>query len=113
MFKPLLLLVFLAPAINAQPVETQFACKTEESAKKIGASFVVGLEEGDQVADSLVMTGACRYFGQKIYAYVVHRGPTFGTEFKVTVVGLSSRIGQNPEMWAVMPTDQLRDDGTI
>lgn len=113
MLKPLVLLAVLAPAITTEPVETQFACKTEESAKQIGASFVAGLQEGDQVTDSLVMTGACSYFRQKIYAYVVHRGPTFGTEFKVTVVGLSSRIGRNPEMWAVIPTDQLRDDGTI
>lgn len=102
MFKQFLFLAFLAAAATAVPVETQFACQTE-SANKLGASP----EKSDEVADSLMLLGVCKCFDKNTYAYVVHRGPTSGSDVKVTVVG------KNPEMWGVIPTAQLRGDRTI
>lgn len=107
MFKRLLLPIFLASAVPAHAAETQFACQTEESANKLGASVGHNLVEGDQMARALVTQGACTFFDQKVPVYVVHRGATFGTDFKVTVVGLSSKAGETPEMWGLMPTAQL------
>jgi hypothetical protein len=113
MFKRLLLSMFLVSAVPAHAAETQFACQTEESANKIGATVVDDLVQGNEMAKALVMLGACAYFDEKIFVYVVHRGATFGTDFKVTVVGLSSKIGEVPEMWGLIPSDQLRDEDTI
>jgi hypothetical protein len=113
MFKRLLLSIFLASAVPAHAAETQFACQTEESANKIGATIAEGLEKGDEMAKALVMLGACTFFDEKVSVYVVHRGATFGTGFKVTVVGLSSKMGEIPKMWGLIPTEQLHDDGTI
>lgn len=110
MFKRLLLPIFLASTVSAHATETQFACQTEESANKIGAVIAQDLVKGDQMVDTLVMQGACSYFGDKLAVYVVHRGATFGTNFKVTVVGLSSKMGETPEMWGLIPTEELYAD---
>ena len=110
MFKRLLLPIFLASSVSAHATETQFACQTEDSANKLGAIIAQDPVRGDQMADTLVMQGACSYFGEKVSVYVVHRGATFVTDFKVTVVGLSSKMVETPEMWGVIPTKELYAD---
>jgi hypothetical protein len=113
MFKRLLLSVFLVSAVPAHAAETHFACQTEESANKIGATIVENVEKGGEMAEAMVMLGECTYFDEKDTVYVVHRGATFGKVLKVTVVGLSHKTGEIPEMWGLILTDQLDDDGTI
>jgi hypothetical protein len=110
MFKRLLLSAFLMSVVPAHAAETQFACQTEESANKLGATMVEDLEKGGEMAVALVKLGECTYFDEKNTVYVVHRGATFGTVFKVTVVGLSFKTGETRKMWGLIPTDQLDDD---
>jgi hypothetical protein len=116
MFKRLLfssLSLCLAASVPARAEETQFVCHSEESADVIGAAIVESQETMDQVARRLLEMGVCEYLNEKIFVYVVHRGTTFGTGAKVTVVGLSRNMGRVSDMWGLIPTDELSSDGTI
>jgi hypothetical protein len=116
MFKRLLfssLSLCLAASVPARAEETQFVCHSEESADVIGAAIVESHERVDEVARVLLAMGVCEYLDKKIFVYVVHRGTTFGTGSKVTVVGLSRKMDELPDMWGLIPTDELPSDGTI
>ena len=116
MYKRLLLSTFslcLAFGSPARAETTQFVCSAEDSANAIGAAVVESQERADEMAQPLVMLGECQVLDEKMFVYIVHRGATFGTTFKVTVVGLSSKMGGFPVMWSLMPTDELPVDDTI
>jgi hypothetical protein len=116
MFKRLLfssLSLCLAASVPARAEETQFVCHSEESADVIGAAIVESRERADEVARGLLDMGVCEYLDERIVVYVVRRGTTFGTGSKVTVVGLSRNMDELPDMWGLIPTDELPSDGTI
>ena len=104
---------FIAVAIAAHADTVRFYCNSEESANMVGAAVVEGQDEAMELARPLLMVGECTYLSEKMFVYVVHRGATFGTTSKVTVVGLSRKLGEWPDMWGFLPTDELRGDGTI
>jgi len=66
-----------------------------------------------QQARRRLMSGKCWALDQKTFAYLAHRGATFGTVVKMTVVGLSQKMGEYPDMWSVMPTTEVQGDGTL
>jgi hypothetical protein len=116
MFKQLLFSTFslcLAAAVPVRAEETQFICRTEQSANTIAAAIAESRERADEKVQPLLKIGACEYLDEKIFVYVVRRGTTFGTRYKVTVVGLSRKMGEFPDMWGLIRSDELRGDGTI
>ena len=83
------------------------------SLNTIGATIVENVEKGGEMAEAMVMLGECTYFDVKDTVYIVHRGASFGKILRVTVVGLSHKTGEIPEMWGLILNDQLDDEGTI
>jgi hypothetical protein len=107
-------LCLAALAGPAHAEETQFVCQSEESANSIGSALVESQERADEMAQPLLMLGECKYLDEKMFVYVVHRGSTYGDGLnKVTVVGLSKKMGEFPAMWGIIATDDLHGDGTI
>ena len=100
-------------AAEARSDTVRFVCKTEESASSIGEAVAEDLEMAREVIHPFLMFGECEYLSEKMFAYVVHRGATYGTTSKLTVVGLSHKMGEFPEMWGLVPTAELHGDGTI
>ena len=116
MFKRILLPAFglyLAFANPARAETTQFVCKSEDAASAIGAALMEGTDKADQIAAPLLALGECHYLDEKMFVYVVHRGATYGNESKFIVVGFSKKMGEFPNMWGLMSTDELQGDGTI
>jgi hypothetical protein len=116
MFKRPLLLAFslcLPSAAPALAEKIQFICHSEESADAIASAAVKTHTRSEAIAQRRLMMGKCWFLDKKVFVYVVRRGTTFGTTFKVTVVGLSQKMGEFPVMWSLMPSDELYDDGTI
>jgi hypothetical protein len=100
-------------AAEARADTVRFVCKSEESANTIGEALAEGEEMARQAIHPFLMFGECEYLDDKMFVYVVHRGTTYGTTSKITVVGLSQKMGEFPKMWSLVPTDDLRGDGTI
>ena len=100
-------------AAEARADTVRFVCKSEESANTIGEALAEGEEMVRQVIHPFLMFGECEYLDEKRFVYVVHRGTTYGTTLKITVVGLSHKMGEFPEMWSLVPTHDLHGDGTI
>jgi hypothetical protein len=116
MFKRILLPAFglcLAFAIPARAETTQFICKSEDAADAIGAALLESADKANEVAEPLLELGECHYLDEKKFVYVVHRGTTYGDESKFMVVGLSEKIGEFPDMWGLISTNELQGDGTI
>ena len=116
MFKRSLLPAFglcLAFAVSAHAETTQFVCKSEDAANAIGAALVESADRAEEVAQPLLMLGECHVLDEKMFVYVVHRGATYGNESKFIVVGFSEKMGEFPNMWGLMSTDELQGDGTI
>ena len=116
MFKRILLPVFglcLAFAIPARAETTQFICKSEDAANAIGTALLESTDRADEVAQPLLALGECHYLDEKMFVYVVHRGATYGSESKFMVVGFSAKMGEFPNMWGLISTDELQGDGTI
>ncbi len=116
MFKRILLPAFglcLAFAVPARAETTQFICKSEDAANAIGAALVESTDKAGEVVEPLLALGACHYLDEKMFVYVVHRGTTYGNEIKFLVVGLSQKMGEFPDMWGLMSTEELKGDGTI
>jgi hypothetical protein len=102
-----------AAAVPARADNVSFICRSEEAANAIGAALAEGQERAREVAYPLLQMGACEYLDEKIFVYVVHRGGTYGDTYKLTVVGLSQKMGEFPNMWGLKPADDLPDDDTI
>ena len=100
-------------AAEARSDTVRFVCKSEESASSVGEALAEGQEMAREVIHPFLMFGECEYLSEKMFVYVVHRGATYGATAKVTVVGLSHKMGEFPEMWSLVPTDDLHGDGTI
>ena len=100
-------------ATGARAENIRFICKTENSANAIGAAIAEGDARAGEIIEPFMELGECEYLKEKMFAFVVHRGATYGTASKITVVGLSQKMGEFPEMWALMPADELYGDGTI
>jgi hypothetical protein len=116
MFKRILLPAFglcLAFAIPARAETTQFVCKSEDAANAIGAALLESTDTANEVAEPLLAMGECHYLDEKMFVYVVHRGTTYGDESKFMVVGFSEKMGEFPDMWGLISTNELQGDGTI
>ncbi len=73
-----------------------------------------GQQKADIVAEPYLALGECQYTPEPLFIYIVSKGTTFGDKFKVTVVGISRKIGELPEMWGMIETSTLSEQlGTI
>jgi hypothetical protein len=116
MFKRILLPAFglcLAFAIPARAETTQFICQSEDAVNAIGAALLESTDRANEIAEPLLALGECHYLDEKMFVYVVHRGATYGAEAKFLVVGFSQKMGEFPDMWGLMSTEELQGDGTI
>jgi hypothetical protein len=102
-----------AAAVPARADNVSFICRSEEAANAIGEALAEGQEKGREVAYPLLQMGVCEYLDEKIFVYIVHRGGTYGSTNRLTVVGLSPKMGEFPDMWGLKPTDELPGDDTI
>ena len=107
------LLSFVVLVGQARAESVRLICNTEESANTIGAAMTEGTERVKAILRPFLQLRECQYLGEKMFAYVVHRGTSYGTTSKVIVVGLSKKLGEFPEMWTVMSAAELVGDGTI
>src|SRR6266478_1061631 len=71
---------------SAEADTVRFTCQTEESANMVAAALAIGQEEADEVAHPFLVRGLCEYLPDDMFVYVVHRGETFGSTKKITVV---------------------------
>jgi len=115
MFKRLLLpaLCLCVATVPAHADTTRFICKTEQSANAIGAAVAQGMDKGDEVAHALVMQGECLYLREAISVNIVQRGETYGAAFRVTVVKLSLKPAELPDMWGLVPAEKLHASSSI
>jgi hypothetical protein len=92
----------------------RFTCQTEESANIVAAALAISQEKADKVAHPFLERGECEYLPDDIFVYIVHRGETFGTALKITVVGLSRESnGAMPAFFGLMPTEEAHADSSI
>jgi hypothetical protein len=91
-----------------------FTCHSEESANMIASAAAQGQEKADAAAHPFLMIGECEYLSDGMFVYIVHRGETFGTAVKITVVGVSRQSnGAMPEFFGLIPTEELHGDDSI
>lgn len=111
MFRALwLAMLLIFPFAGVAHADTiTFSCRSEEITNQIADALANGGQEAaDIVAEPMLALGECQYT-EKLFVYVVHKGATFGEKFKITVVGVSRKIGDFPEMWGMMPTSELTE----
>ena len=105
-------LCLLSESAHADTVH--FTCRSEESANMVAAALAIGQEEADAVAHPFLVMGECEYLEDEMFVYIVHRGETFGSTKKITVVGLSRESnGDMPAFFGLVPTQQLHADDSI
>lgn len=81
-----------------------FFCSSESVADQIGEALSHGTAEADEVAEPFLAIHECWYSNDPVFQYVVHQGSTFGT---ITVVGLSHKSGDFPELWGLMSSKEV------
>lgn len=114
-FTSLWLVVFLLLLFGgvAHAETVKFMCRTEEAANQIAEAISMKPETVDEVTDPLIALGECKYLPEEMFVYVVQTGQTFGTTFRITVLGLAHKIGEFPDMWGLKATDTHHEDGSI
>ena len=99
---------------SAQADTVRFTCQTEESANIIAEALATSQEKADEVAHPFLVMGECEYLQDDMFVYIVHRGETFGTTLKITVVGLSRESnGAMSAFFGLMPAEEVHADGSI
>lgn len=105
-------LCLLSGSAHADTV--RFTCQSEEAANIVAAALAESQGTADEVAHPFLVRGVCEYLDDNLFVYIVHRGETFGTAPKITVVGLSRESnGAMPEFYGLMPTEELHADNSI
>src|SRR5262249_7934262 len=77
------LLSFVLLLGQARAESVRLICNTEESANAIDAAIMEGAENMKATLRPFLQLGECQYLGEKMFAYVVHRGTSYGTTSKV------------------------------
>jgi hypothetical protein len=99
---------------SARADTVRFTCQSEEAANTVAAALAIGQEEADETAHPFLVMGVCEYLPDDMFVYIVHRGETFGSTEKITVVGLSRESnGAMPAFFGLMPTQELHPDDSI
>src|SRR6266404_6366372 len=97
----LLVLDFVPQGAHAETV--QFICRSEAGASQIAQAVAeakgITSQEVDDITQPLIALGECKYLSEDMFVYVVYTGQTFGTDYKITVLGLANKIGEYPTMW--------------
>lgn len=81
-----------------------FACNNVEAINEIADALSRSQHEANETAMPYLALGICRYYDERMFVYVVHVGDTFG---KITVVGVSYKIGTFPDLWAMKSTTDI------
>lgn len=112
LYRALWLVMFLLfPFAGVAHADTlTFECRSEEMANQIAEALTSGGQQAaDIVAEPYLALGECMYFNEPVFVYIVHKGATFGDKFKVTVVGVSHKIGAFPDFYGLIPTSELSE----
>lgn len=108
----MLILAFVPQGAHAASV--QFTCETEDAANRAAQAIVENNDASLNTARPFLSSGECFYSEDKIFVYIVKKGETFGTDHKITVLGLNkTENGGMPTIWAIIPAEEILADGSI